>query len=88
MDPHTQKEVDRIADSISEISDEIESASEEGVPLEDIEGAKTLAAGLIDRYDRLLKRVTPDERKEVQKNLDQAFITIKGKLTQLKEAPE
>ena len=88
MDPHIQKEVERIADSISEISDEIESASEEGVPLEDIEGAKTLAAGLIDRYDRLLKRVTPDERKEVQKNLDQAFITIKGKLTQLKEAPE
>ena len=88
MDPHIQKEVERIADSISEISDEIESASEEGVPLEDIEGAKTLTAGLIDRYDRLLKRVTPDERKEVQKNLDQAFITIKGKLTQLKEAPE
>ncbi len=88
MDPHIEKEVGRIADSISEINDEIESASEEGVPLEDIEGAKTLTASLIDRYGRLLKRVAPDERKEVQENLGQALETIKGKLTHLKEAPE
>ena len=88
MNSDIEKEVEQIAEAVVDINEEIELASEEGTPLEDIEGAKTLAAGLLEKYNSLLKRLSSDERMEVQRRIGLVVERMKGKLVQLKEAPE
>ena len=88
MDPAIEKEVERLAEAIIEVSDEVELASEEDATLEDIEKAKAQAADILSKYDDLLKRLGSDDRMEVQRTIGLRVERLKGKLTQLKEAPE
>lgn len=88
MDLKVEKEAEGIAEAVADVIEEIELACEEGATLEDIEGAKAMAADLLDRYENLLKRLGPEDRTEMQKRIGLAVEKVKGKLTQLKEAPE
>ena len=88
MDASIEKEMDQIAEAIHDINEEIELASEEDATLEEIEGAKALTSTLLDRYDGFLKRLGPEERAEAQRRIGLVVEKMKGKLTQLKEAPE
>ena len=88
MDASIEKEMDQIVEAVHDVSEEIEFASEEGATLEEIEGAKTLTATLLDKYDAFLKRLGPEERVEAQRRIGLVVEKMKGQLTQLKEAPE
>jgi ElaB/YqjD/DUF883 family membrane-anchored ribosome-binding protein len=88
MDLNVEKEGAQLIEAIDAVDEEMDLASEEDATIEDIEGAKTLAAELIDRYDELLKRLSPDEQRELQERIGHLLEQVKEKLTQLKEAPE
>ncbi|HTP41696.1 MAG TPA: hypothetical protein VML36_04695 [Nitrospiria bacterium] len=88
MSRNVEKERVHLIESIDEVSGEMDRAAEEGATLEDIEGAKTLAAELIDRYEGVLKQLSPAEQGEMRQQIDAFLEQIKDKLSQLKEAPE
>ena len=88
MDGKIKKEMERFSETVEDANEEIDLASEEGTPLEDIEGAKTLAADLIHKYESFLNRLEPDDKVEVQQKIGLVIERIKSKLVQLKEAPE
>jgi hypothetical protein len=88
MNPDLDKEITRMAESVGDIHEEMDTASREGASLEDIEGAKTLAADWMDKYNRLLTRLGPEDQRKLRENIGPAVVRMKEKLTQLKEAPE
>ena len=88
MDLNVEKEGAQLIEAIEEVNEEMDLASEEDATIEDIEGAKTLAAELIERYDELLKRLSHDEQRKLQQRIGHLLVQVKERLTQLKEAPE
>jgi hypothetical protein len=88
MDPVLRKYVESLTQSATDIFDEIELASEEGVPIEDIEGAKAQAADLLSHYDRLRATLCEADRAEFEAGMGVVVERIKEQLTHLKEAPE
>ncbi|MGH7273534.1 MAG: hypothetical protein ACREIQ_03630 [Nitrospiria bacterium] len=88
MDPRTEKEVEELAKVVTEIGEEIDLAADEDATSEEIEKAKGLAADFLSKYDGLLKRLGSDEKMEVQRTIGLKVERMKGKLTQLREAPE
>ena len=88
MDLNVEKEGAQLIEAIEEVNEEMDLASEEDATIEDIEGAKTLAAELIERYDELLKRLNHDEQRKLKQRVGHLLEQVKEKLTQLKEAPE
>jgi len=88
MDLNVEKEGAQLIEAIEEVNEEMDLASEEDATIEDIEGAKTLAAELIERYDELLKRLSHDEQRKLQQRIGHLLEQVKERLTQLKEAPE
>ena len=88
MNPEIEKEMERLAEAIAEVAEEVELATDEDATLQDIEGAKALAADVLGKYDGFLKRLGPDDRREVQQMIGLKVEQLKGKMTRLKEAPE
>jgi len=88
MDPVIEKEIEKLAAAVPEISEEIDLASEEDATHEDIERAKGLAADFLSKYDGLLRRLGSEDKLEVQRTVGLKVERLKGKLTQLREAPE
>jgi cell fate (sporulation/competence/biofilm development) regulator YlbF (YheA/YmcA/DUF963 family) len=88
MDPAIEREVNQLASEAVKISEEIDSVAEAGAALEDIEGAKALAADFLMRYDNLAKKIQPPDLPEIQRRIGSGIEEIKKKLTHLKEAPE
>ena len=88
MNPNVEKMEVQLIEAIDVASEEIERATEADATLQDIEGAKTLAAELIDRYEGLLKQLSPDEQRELRQKFGPEIEQVKGKIPQLKEAPE
>ena len=88
MDPRVEKEVEELARVVTEIGEEIDLAADEDATPEEIEKAKGLAADFLSKYDGLLKRLGSDEKMEVQRTIGLKVERMKGKLTQLREAPE
>lgn len=88
MDPVHRKYVEQLTRSATDLFDEIELALEEGVPIEDIEGAKTQAADLLNHYDRILADLSGGDRAEFEAGMGIVVQRIKERLTHLKEAPE
>ena len=88
MDPRIEKEVEELAKAATEIGEEIDLAADEDATPEEIEKAKGLAADFLSKYDGLLKRLGSDEKMEVQRTIGLKVERMKGKLTQLREAPE
>ena len=88
MDPRIEKEVEELAKVVTEIGEEIDLAADEEAAPEEIEKAKGQAADFLSKYDGLLKRLGSDEKMEVQRTIGLKVERMKGKLTQLREAPE
>jgi hypothetical protein len=88
MDPKIEKEVERLATAVLEVSEEVELAIDEEATIEEVEKAKALAAEFLSKYDDFLKRLGSEDEMEVQRRLGLRVERLKGKLTQLREAPE
>jgi hypothetical protein len=88
MDPKVEKEMERLATAVLEVSEEIELAvEEEGAP-EEIEKVKALAADFLLKYDDFLKPLASGEKAEVQRRIGLRVEQLREKLTRLREAPE
>lgn len=83
-----EKDIHKLATAVVEVGEEIELVSEEGSPLEDIEGAKALAADVLEKYAAMIKRLGPEDRRELEQSVGHGVERIKKGLMQLKEAPE
>jgi hypothetical protein len=85
--PH-QKEMDHLAEELVEVADEIEHVAGEDSTLEDIEGAKTLASDVLEKYTRFQKELDQRDKMELERSAGPVVEQIKKGLTLLKEAPE
>ena len=88
MDSKTIREVEKLAEEVPVILEEVESAAEEDAVFEEIEKAKGVAAAFIARYDDLLKPLKLEDQREVLKRLGVKIADIESQLTHLREAPE
>jgi len=81
-------EVDKLADELVEVAEEIDRISTETSTLEDIEGCKVLAAAVLEKYSTLQKRLSEHNRTLLEQSVGPAVERVKKGLTLLKEAPE
>ncbi len=88
MNIQTGKKFQEITQRAEEVFDEMDSATEGDATMEDREGAKALAAGLLGQCESLLKELSPLEKAEVEETLTGIVEDVKEKMLQLKEAPE
>ena len=88
MDLKVMAQVEKMAQAVEDVREEIDLACEEGASLEDIEGAKTLAADLLGRYALLIEQLPPDERLQLERSVGPGMELIRGQFKKLKEAPE
>ena len=88
MESNIEKEMDHLAEAAQNVNEEIEFATDDDATIEEIEGARTLAADLLNKYDAFLNRLSPEERADAQRRIGLVVEKMKGKLTRLKEAPE
>ncbi len=88
MDSMAEKEMERLVEAVPEVSEEVELTADDDATPEEIEKAKKLASDFLAQYDGLLKRLGPEDKMEVQRNIGLKVERLKGKLTQLREAPE
>jgi hypothetical protein len=82
------KGIDQLAAEVMDVAEEIESVSQEGSALEDIEGAKALTAGVLEKYSGLMKRLDRKNRLKLQQSIGPGVERIRTGLRLLKEAPE
>ena len=83
-----QKEMDHLAEELVEVAEEIEQVAGEESTLEDIEGAKTLASDVLEKYMRFQKGLDPRDKTQLEQSAGPVVEQIKKGLTLLKEAPE
>ncbi len=83
-----EKGLDQLTEELVEVAEEIELVSRESSTLEDIEGAKALAADVLEKYSTLLKRLGWRDRMQLEQSIGPVVERIKKGLTLLKEAPE
>jgi hypothetical protein len=80
--------LDKLAEELVNVAEEMELVSTEVSTLEDIEGCKVLAAGVLGKYSTLQKRLDERNRMQLEQSIGPAVERIKRGLTLLKEAPE
>ena len=83
-----EKGLDQLAEELVEVAEGIELVSRESSTLEDIEGAKALAADVLEKYTTLMERLGQRDKVQLQQGIASLVERIKKGLTQLKEAPE
>jgi NTP pyrophosphatase (non-canonical NTP hydrolase) len=83
-----EKGLDQLTEELVEVAEAIELVSRESSTLEDIEGAKALAADVLEKYSTLMDRLGQSDRARLQQGIASLVDRIKKGLTQLKEAPE
>jgi len=83
-----EKALDQLAEELIGVAEEIELVSRENSPLEDIEGAKTLASDVLEKYSALMDHLGRSDRMQLQQSIGPLVERIKKGLTLLKEAPE
>jgi hypothetical protein len=83
-----KEELDKLAEELADVAEEMELVSTEVSTLEDIEGCKVLAAGVLEKYSTLQKRLAGRDRMQLEQSIGPAVEGIKKGLTLLKEAPE
>jgi hypothetical protein len=83
-----KEELNQLAEQLVEVAEEMETVSREDSTLEDIEGCKVLAAGVLGKYSALHNRLGEHDRMELEQSIGPAVDRIKKGLTLLKEAPE
>ncbi|HEY5649552.1 MAG TPA: hypothetical protein VLB09_09130 [Nitrospiria bacterium] len=87
-DPSSDKDIDDFAAEVVGAAEEINAVSREKASLEDIEGAKAMTGMILDKYADLMKRLDPDRKKKLERNIGPGIEQIKNGLHLLKEAPE
>lgn len=80
--------LDQLAEELVDVAEEMEVVSTEVSTLEDIEGCKVLAAGVLEKYSTLQKRLAGHDRMQLEQSIGSAVERIRKGLTLLKEAPE
>ena len=83
-----KNKVGQMTHSVEEVFDELEIASGDDATVEDIEGAKALAAKWLGRYDHSIQGLKAEERQQFEMELESVAEEVKAKLVLLKEAPE
>jgi|GEM_PF-2647851 len=83
MNEATQTEARQIADSLTELVDEIDLASDEDATAEEIQDARSLADEVLGRYRDLLTRVDGDDKTELQRSIGLKVAKVEGLLTRL-----
>jgi hypothetical protein len=83
-----KEELDKLAEELVDVAEEMELVSTEVSTLEDIEGCKVLAAGVLEKYSTLQKRFAGRDRIQWEQSIGPVVERIKKGLTLLKEAPE
>jgi hypothetical protein len=83
-----KEELDKLAEELADVAEEMDLVSTEDSALEDIEGCKVLAAGVLEKYSTLQKRLSGRDRMQLEQSIGPAVEGIKKGLTLLKEAPE
>ena len=78
----------QLTKTLVEVAEEMELASGEGSALEDIEGAKVLAAEALDKYSAALNRLGRPDRIKLERSIGPVVERIKHGFALLKEAPE
>lgn len=81
-------EIDRLAEELVTVEEQIEQISTETSTLEDIEGCKLLAAAVLEKYSTLKEHLSENHRFLLDQSVGPAIERIKKGLTLLKEAPE
>jgi NTP pyrophosphatase (non-canonical NTP hydrolase) len=83
-----EKGLDRLTEELVEVAEEIDSVTIEGSSLEDIEGAKALAADVLEKYYSLMNRLGQRDKMQLQQSIGPLAERIRKGLILLKEAPE
>lgn len=83
-----EKGFDQLTEELVEVAEEIELVSRESSTLEDIEGAKVIAADVLEKYSAILNRLGWSDRMELERCIGPVVERIKNGFTLLKEAPE
>jgi hypothetical protein len=83
-----KRELDMLAEELVEVEEEIDRVTTENSTLEDLEGCKVLAAGVLEKYSTLHKRLSEHNRSLLEQSVGPAVERVKKGLTLLKEAPE
>ncbi len=83
-----EKGLDQLTEELVEVAEGIELVSRESSTLEDIEGAKALAADVLEKYSALMDCLDQRNRMQLEQSIGPLVDRIKKGLTQLKEAPE
>jgi hypothetical protein len=78
----------QLTGKLIEVAEEMELVSGEGSTLEDIEGAKILAADALEKYSAVLNRLGRPDRIRLEQSIGPVVERIKHGFTLLKEAPE
>jgi hypothetical protein len=82
------QEFAQLTEKLVEVAEEMELVSGETSTLEDIEGAKVLAADALDKYSAVLNRLGRPDRIKLEQSIGPVVERIKNGFTLLKEAPE
>jgi hypothetical protein len=83
-----EKGLDQLTAELVEVAEDIELVSRESSTLEDIEGAKVLAADVLEKYSAILNRLGWSDRRGLERCIGPVVERIKNGLTLLKETPE
>jgi hypothetical protein len=83
-----ERELDKLAEELVGVAEEIDRVTTETSTLEDIEGCKVVAAAVLENYSNLHKRLSESNRTVLEQSVGPAVERVKKGLTLLKEAPE
>lgn len=86
MDPAAQTKVDQLAESLTELTEEIDLASDYDASDEEVRGARALAEDVLGRYGELLSGLEGDDKTAVQRSIGLKVAKIEGLLTALRQA--
>lgn len=80
--------VAQLTEKLVEVAEEMELVSGESSTVEDIEGAKILAADALEKYSAVLNRMGRPDRIKLERSIGPVVERIKHGFALLKEAPE
>jgi len=83
-----ERELEKLAEELVGVAEEIDRVSTETSTLEDIEGCKVVAAAVLEKYSTLQRRLSERNKSLLEQSVGPAVDRVKKGLTLLKEAPE
>ncbi len=83
MNPDIENEAGQLAQSLADLVEEIDLASDDDAGADEIREARSLADEVLGRYRDLLTRVDGDDKTQVQRSIGLKVAKIEGLLTRL-----